>query len=510
MKLQRPNCDPTWRWRIPRALGCTLLIVLFAFVSLVACRSKREDQGHPYSLSGPALAAFTALEPIDAHTHVSQTGPAFVGMLERLHMHVLDILYVDDTDPNHTSTEPQRQDAMKFIASSNGHAQLCTTFDPFQFNNPNFSKEAIRTLNQDFADGAVAAKVWKNIGMEIKDGSGQYVMPDDPRLEPIYKDIATHDKTLIIHTADPDAAWDAQYPTTGSKNYYATHPQWDMSRNPIAPRKQAILDARDHLLAMNPDLRVVGAHLGSMEKELNDLANHFERYPNFAVDTSARINRFTLQPRDKARDFILKYQDRILYGTDLHFESGITEQAAIRTWQNQYALDWRYLATDDTFDYQGNRVRGAQFTPLCAEEAVPRQCGALDSRHRHETALGSSPGAGVVPVGSRPLILRVKLLQFASVLKSPHTLWVVRSLRLEGDLVMKYGRKVPIVLVLILCVVFTAVPAYAYIDPNAAGLISQILTPLLIAGAAAATFLRKQIGAVFASLSRRLRGRPDV
>ena len=76
---------------------------------------------------------------------------------------------------------------------------------------------------------------------------------------------------------------------------------------------------------------------------------------------------------------------------------------------------------------------------------------------------------------------------------------------------MKCRRNVPIALVIaVLCLVFTATPAYAYIDPNAAGLISQILTPLLIAGAAAATFLRKQIGAAFSSLSRRFRRRVDV
>jgi hypothetical protein len=66
------------------------------------------------------------------------------------------------------------------------------------------------------------------------------------------------------------------------------------------------------------------------------------------------------------------------------------------------------------------------------------------------------------------------------------------------------------VVVCLVCVVFLAKPAYAYVDPNAAGLVSQILTPLLIFAAAGLTFLRKQVGAVFAGLSRRLRGRVDV
>jgi len=76
---------------------------------------------------------------------------------------------------------------------------------------------------------------------------------------------------------------------------------------------------------------------------------------------------------------------------------------------------------------------------------------------------------------------------------------------------MKRHRNVSVsVVVCCLCIVFVATPAYAYIDPNAAGLLSQIITPLLVAVAAGFTFFRKQVSAVFASLSRRLRRRADV
>ena len=62
----------------------------------------------------------------------------------------------------------------------------------------------------------------------------------------------------------------------------------------------------------------------------------------------------------------------------------------------------------------------------------------------------------------------------------------------------------------LLCTVFITVPAYAYVDPNAVGLVSQILTPLLIAAGASATFFRKQLGGLLAGLLRRLRLRADV
>jgi len=61
----------------------------------------------------------------------------------------------------------------------------------------------------------------------------------------------------------------------------------------------------------------------------------------------------------------------------------------------------------------------------------------------------------------------------------------------------------------VLCFVFLTIPAYGYVDPNAAGLISQILTPLLIAGAASVTFLRKRIADAFSGLWERLRRRTD-
>jgi predicted TIM-barrel fold metal-dependent hydrolase len=306
-----------------------------------------------------ALNDLASLEPIDAHTHISGNSPELVALFERLHMHVLDILYVDDTQESRSSLDRQKIEALQFIAGSHGYATLCTTFDPFPLNHPNFSSTAIAGLNGDFSQGAVAVKVWKNIGMEIKNTTGQYVQPDDLLLEPIYRDIAKQHKTLIIHAAAIDAAW--QRPTTGSTTeYLAQNPQWEMWKIPGAPQKADILRARDHLLEMNPDLRVVGAHLGSMAEHLDDLARRFDQYPNFAVDVSGRVQQLAEQPRTFVLKFILKYQDRIIYGTDLHYplRSRDSRQDVATVWQKQYLRDWRYFATDETFDYDGHTVQG--------------------------------------------------------------------------------------------------------------------------------------------------------
>jgi predicted TIM-barrel fold metal-dependent hydrolase len=337
--------------------GIAVLLIVGIAVAGVFLRHRRTAQSRPFKLTGSNLEEFRSIEPIDAHTHVFQTSPELIRLFQRLHIHTLDILYVDDQNPYLKELEPQKTDGRSFVASSVGLAQLCTTFNPFQVGRPRFPNDTIAELNRDFANGAVAAKIWKNIGMEIVDSSGRYLMADDPIFEPVYKDIAAQGKTLIIHSADPDEAW-GLHPPGSSTKYYEANPQWDMSKKSGAPDKQTILKARDHLLAGNPDLRVVGAHFGSMEDHLDEVADRFDRYPNFAVDTAARVSRLVFQPRDKVRAFFLKYQDRILYGTDLHLYAGAIDPGIFESWEKQYARDWRYFATDDTFEYLGQRVEG--------------------------------------------------------------------------------------------------------------------------------------------------------
>src|SRR5437660_168476 len=175
----------------------TIFLLSLAFSLSVAVAQLPQQSTGQHGGSELDLRALAALEPVDTHTHAAKGDPSFYAMLDRLHMHILDIILVDDHDPYRKDLNTERQDAERLIQASHGHAALCTSFDPFQFNNPDFASSAIRRLNEDFANGAVALKIWKNIGMELKDKDGHYVLADDPRLEPIYRDIESHNRTLI-------------------------------------------------------------------------------------------------------------------------------------------------------------------------------------------------------------------------------------------------------------------------------------------------------------------------
>ncbi len=320
----------------------------------------------PASASAPAkrsdddaaLRAFAAIHPIDVHVHVFKTDPVFQKMLERLNVKLLNILVMDDTLPYRKQLQPQIDDAQALVRSSGGHIALCTTFDPYPFDSASFGADAIKQIARDFAQGAVAVKIWKNFGMEIKDCSGQYIMADDPKFEPIYQDIANHGKTLMTHQAEPDVAWGPPDAADPSWSYYQENPQWYVANRPGFPSKQKILEARDHVLANNPKLRMVGVHLGSMERDLDNIARHLDKYPNFAIDTAARMDYLMLMPAEKVRAFLIKYQDRVLYGTDLDLLPDATFPDVLKDWQSTYARDWKFLATGETFNVEGKQVHG--------------------------------------------------------------------------------------------------------------------------------------------------------
>ena len=334
---------------------------MVAFTPRMTSLLSAEQASKPAATSeNAALKAFAEIQPIDAHLHIYKDDPALNALIERLNLRAVNICVMDDRDPYGKGLEPQRTDVLKVRQSTKGRAAFCTTFSPYDFEEPGFSSQAIRQLNQDFDNGAVAVKIYKVMGMEMKSKAGKYVMADDPAFEPIYQDIAAHHRTVIAHLAEPNSCWEAPNPASPDYEYYKEHPEEYAYAHPEWPSKAAILAARDHLVAENPKLRVVGAHLGSMESDVDEMAQRFDRYPNFAVDMAARIPYFMLQPHDKVRAFLIKYQDRVLYATDLVVMPKDATENILEEFTRTYERDWRFLATNQTVEYKGHTYQGLE------------------------------------------------------------------------------------------------------------------------------------------------------
>jgi hypothetical protein len=241
------------------------------------------------------------IEPIDTHLHAYQDVPAVADLFSRFNLRALNITLIDDRDPFAKSMEPQWSDALAVRRLTKGRASVSTTIDPYDFEKPGFAARVNKRLNADFDAGAIAVKLYKVVGMELKKKDGTYVLPDDPAFGPVFDNIAAHHKTVVAHVAEPDSCWKAPDPKSPDYSYYNAHPEEYAYKHPEWPTKEAILAARDHLLQLHPNVKIVGAHLGSMEVDVDQIAQRFDKYQNFAVDTAARVDYLMMQKPEKIR-----------------------------------------------------------------------------------------------------------------------------------------------------------------------------------------------------------------
>ena len=173
-----------------------------------------------------------------------------------------------------------------------------------------------------FPKGAIAVKVWKNIGMELKDRDNNFVMIDHPKFDPVFDFLVKNNIPLIGHLGEPKNCWlpIEKMTVQGDVNYFSTHPKYHMYLHPEYPSYEDQVNSRDHMLEKHPDLQFIGAHLASLEYSVDELAKRLDKFPNMAVDTASRISHLQYQAKtnwQKVHDFCIKYQDRIIYGTDI-------------------------------------------------------------------------------------------------------------------------------------------------------------------------------------------------
>jgi predicted TIM-barrel fold metal-dependent hydrolase len=234
---------------------------------------------------------------------------------------------------------------------------LCASFDATLIDAPDFAEKVVEQLRLDIVDGATMVKVWKEIGMVIKDASGAFIQIDDPRFQPIWDFLIDENIPVLAHIGEPRAAWLPLDENSPHYGYYRNNPQYHAYQHPEVPSWEAIMAARDRWLGANPELTVVGAHIGSMAYDVDEVSARLDAYPNFYAGTAARFGDLAKQPSDKVRAFFIRYQDRLLYGTDLGIGSPVTDQTAQAIQAERDRLDHRftlhrdYLAGSDSLDF---------------------------------------------------------------------------------------------------------------------------------------------------------------
>jgi predicted TIM-barrel fold metal-dependent hydrolase len=303
------------------------------------------------------------LRKIDVHSHIYEDMPVVNAMLRRINLRVVNISnpgtdgYLDFMHRFNAALVKRHPDIFSFAS----------TFDLTTRDQPDYAARVTNALDETFAQGAVMVKIWKEVGLELKRPDGTFLMPDDAILDPVYAHLVSRRRPLLAHLGEPREAWLPLDPKSVHYGYYSQNPQWHLYGKPEYPSHARLMEARDHILAKHPGLVMIGAHLGSLEYDVDEVAKRLDRYPNFHVEVSARTRDLTRQPSAKVRAFFLKYQDRIMYGVDRSWRPyrtpGVTPTDADRAkfaadLEAQYRRDWAYYAGAGSIDYGGETVEG--------------------------------------------------------------------------------------------------------------------------------------------------------
>jgi hypothetical protein len=177
-----------------------------------------------------------------------------------------------------------------------------------------FFENIVTEVTAQHRIGAQGVKIFKDLGMTIRGPDGKLLKGDDPRLDPFWDRCGELGLPVLIHMADPREYW---YPLTYNSFHYGMRSEQDQhyARDKM-PSWEELIRQRDSILAKHPKTKFIGAHMGSLTFDLDQLGKTLDKYPNFYVDCSARTRILGRLNPKAVRDFFTPYQDRILFGSD--------------------------------------------------------------------------------------------------------------------------------------------------------------------------------------------------
>ncbi|MCH2182744.1 MAG: amidohydrolase [Mariniblastus sp.] len=209
-------------------------------------------------------------------------------------------------------------------------------------NQPGFVRTTCEQLKRAREKGIVGVKFFKQFGLSHRDVRGELLKIDDPRWQPIWQTCGELGFPILIHTGDPAAFFEPVTPKNERYEELFRHPEWSFHGDQF-PSRAELLDARNRVIARNPGTVFIGAHVAGNSEDLETVGHWMAEYPNLYIEIASRIGELGRQPFT-ARQFVLRHQDRILFGTDGPWP------------EERLGYYWRFLQTqDEYFPYSEKR-----------------------------------------------------------------------------------------------------------------------------------------------------------
>ncbi|WP_138431333.1 amidohydrolase family protein [Fodinibius saliphilus] len=287
-------------------------------------------------------------QKIDAHIHFNANRTTIPELAEE---YSFDLLTINTEVPEFPAISTQQERAIRY--SNNSH---CTIHHAATINTENiledrWADKAILQIKQAIEQGACGIKFWKNIGMSIQRPDGSFLMLDDPELEAVFEFLERQQIPVLGHQGEPKNCWLPVDDMTvqSDKDYFSAHPQYHMYQHDEYPGYWRHIEARDNVLSRHPQLQFVGLHIASLEWNLEEVEQRLDRFPNMAIDLAERISHLyyhAREDRDHLIRFFKKYQDRIIYGTDIIDDPDTDPSDIVEELTHRWKNHWHFLATD--------------------------------------------------------------------------------------------------------------------------------------------------------------------
>ena len=225
-----------------------------------------------------------------------------------------------------------------------GHADRFVFFTTLDLRNvgPGSGARIAAQLEEDVRAGAVGiGEIGKQFGLTTRKADGTRLQLDDPELDIVWETAARLGIPVFIHTADPAEFFQPLDYENERWLELAIFPNRRFFDSERFPSFEELMAERDRMLAKHPNTTWVLAHMGWHTQDLARLGELFDRFPNVHGEVGAVLYDLGRQPRF-AREFFVRYQDRILFGKD-SFQP------------DEYPYYWRVFETEDEyFDYYRN------------------------------------------------------------------------------------------------------------------------------------------------------------
>ncbi|WP_437281187.1 amidohydrolase family protein [Sorangium sp. So ce375] len=278
-----------------------------------------------------------AVPAVDVHTHLRRVVDVAAEVVRMNAIHVETMVNLDGFSGERLVRELDRFDRAypgRFLTYANLDLTLVGA--------PSWGERLAAQLATDFEAGAKGLKIFKDLGLTVRTPEGRRVALDSPELEPVWRTCARYRRPVLWHVADPAAFFAPLDAKNERWHELRESPSWSFADRARFPTRAQLFEERNRVLERHPDVTFVGAHMGSSSEDLKQLAAWLDRFPNFYVDMSASASELGRQPH-AARRFFVRYQDRVLFGTDL--------KSANTAGYEVYA---RFLETED--DYFGTEA----------------------------------------------------------------------------------------------------------------------------------------------------------